>query len=170
MNKPETTLAFDDAARLYAQYEPVVREMERAFHSSIDKFLLNVRAAIDEQSAPLSVDDEDKKSWRIWWLSKRKGAPEEVPYLWFYHRKVELVVPGQLEFTVNVTPEARSLRPGVEKALSSLKLPPMCSQKKRPAEGGIATYLISYGKSPQPAQEVAEVFLLVLRAIEPFKK
>jgi hypothetical protein len=170
MSKSESARAFDEAARLYVQYLPVVQEMERAFLLSVDKFWSNVRQAVDDRSAPLRVDDEDQNRWRLWWLSKKKNAPEEVPYLWFYHRKTEIVIPGQAEFTVNIVPGAKSLRPEVEKALCSLELPSCCNQKRKAAEGGIATYLISYGKSVQPVEDVAEALVLILKAIEPFKQ
>ena len=170
MNKSEPTPAFDEAASLYAQYLPVVQEMERAFLTSVDKFWSNVRQAINERSAPFQIEYENESRWRIWWLSNTKNAQEYVPYLWFYDRKTEIVTPGQLEFTVNIEPEAKDLRPEIEKALRSVELPSCCIQKRKASEGGIATYLISYGQSARPVQDVAEALMLILKAIEPFKK
>lgn len=169
MSDSAPTPLFDEAARLYVEYLPVVQEMERAFRQAVDKFLDLVRQSINDKAAPLQIDDEDKSTYRVWWLTKRKNAPEEVPYVWFSHLKPEIVRPGQLELTVNDLGKARILRPEVEQVLRQLELPSCCAQKKKAAEGGIATYVISYGTSANPVQEVADVLALILKAIEPFK-
>jgi hypothetical protein len=165
-----TVPVFDEAARLYVQYLPVVQEMERAFGQAVDKFLSDVRQAIDGQSSPLKTDDEVTGKYRVWWLTRKQDAPEHVPYVWFEYRKTEIVSPGQFEFTVEIEPEAKSLRPEVEKALRKVELPAHCERKKKAAYGGIATYVVPYGESADAVQDVAQVLVLVLKAIEPFKK
>ena len=66
MNETAGVPVFDEAARLYVQYLPVVQEMKRGFEQAVDKFLSDVRQAINEHSAPLRVADEQLQKY-LWW-------------------------------------------------------------------------------------------------------
>lgn len=167
MNETAGEPVFDGAARLYVQYLLVVQEMERAFEQAVDKFLSDVREAINNRSAPLRVDINQTPKYLSWWLIGTKDVQQEVAYVWFEYRKPEIVSPGQLEVTVAIEKEAKPLRPKVETALRQIVLPSTCQRQDEAAYGAIATYIISYGKSAHPIEDVAEALWAILNAIEP---
>jgi len=171
MNETAGELVFDEAARLYVKYLPVVQEMERAFDQAVDKFLWDVREAINNRSAPLQVAFEKTPKYLSWYLVGTKDVRQDVhvPYLWFEYRKPEIVSPGQLEVTVAIEKEAKPLRPKVETALRQIVLPSTCERQDEAAYGAIATYIISYGKSARPVEDVAEALWAILSAIEPVR-
>ena len=87
--------------------------------------------------------------------------------MWIEYRRPEIVSPGQLEVTVEIEKEGKSLRPKIENALRQIELPSTCQRLDKAAYGGIAGYVISYGKSARPIQDVAEALEAILNAIEP---
>ncbi len=164
----DTFAGFTEAARLYAENYNVVRQVERMFEENLIAFADAVQAKMQTRMGRDRIQLERTKESCSWWIESAddaSGDDDEAPFVWYYHKSLEIVSPGTVNVVASFGGDSEAERQAYAAVGKSLVLPPNCKQyMNRLFSGGLFGVSITLADG-DPVDAMAGPVLAVLQAL-----
>jgi hypothetical protein len=157
-----TTFAeFNEAAKLYAKYTPVVDELRKAFEAETERFFEALSQWIKSKVSILRLGQEQSAKLHMWYLEADTDNPEvKVPYVWLVRNDSRLVENRRLRIGIHWDNAPAAMKHTINTKIASLSFPPNCTRDS--FSGWFASNITL---DQDPIRAVGEPILLLLECI-----